>query len=59
METNNVKLESHGDLDKLKCRIFARGDTQKKKTLTIEDTYSPSASFRVLKIFLADSARHK
>ena len=58
METNKIKLDSHGGLDKLKCRIVVRGDMQKKNAITIEDTYSPSASFRVLKMFLADAARH-
>jgi hypothetical protein len=59
METNNIKLDSHGGLDKLKCRIFVRGDMQKKHALRIEDTYSPPAPFRVLKHFLAYAARHK
>jgi hypothetical protein len=32
---------------------------QKKQGKNIEDTYSPSASFRVLKIFLAGAVRKK
>jgi hypothetical protein len=32
---------------------------QKKNATSIEDTYSPSASFGVLKMFLNDAARHK
>jgi hypothetical protein len=59
METNKTKLNSEGGLYKLKCRIVVRRDMQKKHEASIEDTYSQSASFRVLKMFLADEARHK
>ena len=57
METNRVKLGSDGRLDKLKVRIVVRGDLQ-NKTLT-EDKWSPTASFRAMKMFLADASRHK
>jgi hypothetical protein len=43
MEINKTKLESHGALDKLKCRIVFRGDKQKKNSISIENTYSPSS----------------
>lgn len=57
METNKVKLKSDGSLDKLKVRIVVRGDLQAK--LAKEDKWSPTASFRAMKMFLADAARHK
>ena len=57
METNKVKLRSDGSLDKLKVRIVVRGDLQAK--LAKEDKWSPTASFRAMKMFLADAARHK
>ena len=57
METNKVKLKSDGSLDKLKCRIVVRGDLQEK--ILNEDKWSPTASFRAMKMFLADAARLK
>ena len=30
METNKIKLDQHGSLDKLKVRMCVRGDLQKK-----------------------------
>jgi transposase InsO family protein len=57
METNRVKLQSDGTLDKLKTRIVVRGDLQNKQS--IEDKWSPTASFRSLKMFLAHAARLK
>jgi hypothetical protein len=57
METKKIKLNNEGGLDKLKCRIVVRGDMQHKHGATIEDAYSPS--FRVLNMFLADTAIHK
>jgi transposase InsO family protein len=57
METNRVKLLSDGTLDKLKTRIVVRGDLQNKQFL--EDKWSPTASFRSLKMFLAHAARLK
>jgi len=57
METFRVKILSDGSLDKLKTRIVVRGDLQ-SKTLT-EDKWSPTASFRALKMFLAHASRVK
>jgi hypothetical protein len=57
METFKVKILSDGSLDKLKTHIVVRGDFQ-SKTLT-EDKWSPTASFRALKMFLAHASRTK
>jgi len=57
METFKVKILSDGSLDKLKTRIVVRGDLQ-SKTLS-EDIWSPTASFRALKMFLAHESRIK
>jgi len=57
METFHVKILSDGTLDKLKTRIVVRGDLQ-SKTLS-EDKWSPTASFRALKMFLAHASRVK
>jgi hypothetical protein len=57
METFRVKILSDGSLDKLKTRIVVRGDLQ-SKNLT-EDKWLPTASFRVLKMFLAHASRTK
>ena len=51
------KIQSDGILDKLKLRIVVRGDLQNKEM--IGDTWSPTASMRTLKYFLADAAKHK
>ena len=56
METNKVKIKSDGSLDKLKCRIVVRGDLQ---DTGMEDSWSPTAPFRSLKMFLADAARNR
>ena len=58
-ETNKVKLNRAGNLDKLKVRMCVRGDIQKKLTPDMEDTYSPAAAFRFLKLFLAHAASKK
>ena len=44
-------------MNKLKLRIVVRGDLQKKEM--IGDTWSPTASMRTFKYFLADTAKHK
>jgi hypothetical protein len=54
MDLNVVKLRSDGTLDKLKNCLVVRGDLQKNVE---EDTWSPTASFRALKLFLAHAAR--
>ena len=51
------KIQSDGSLDKLKLRIVVRGDFQNKEM--VGDTWSPTASMRNLKYFLADAAKHK
>ena len=51
------KNQSDGSLDKLKLRIMVRGDLQNKEV--VGDTWSPTASMRTLKYFLADAAKHK
>jgi len=56
MDLNVVKLRSDGTLDKLKNRLVVRGDLQKNLD---EDKWSPTASFRALKLFLAHAARLK
>ena len=53
-----VKLNSSGLLDKLKARIVVRGDLMKESRLH-GDPWSPTASTRTLKMFLADAARCK
>lgn len=57
METFKVKILSNGCLDKLKTRIVVRGDLQQKSLS--EDKWSPTASFRALKMFLAHTSRCK
>ena len=51
-----AKLNSYGGLDKLKARICVRGDMQIKD---IMNNWSPTASVRLLKCFLADAIRHE
>jgi hypothetical protein len=57
METCRVKILSNGTLDKLKTRIVVRGDLQFKTLL--EDKWSPTVSFRALKMILAHASRTK
>ena len=52
-----AKIQSDGSLDKLKLRILVRGDLQNREMFG--DTWSPTASMRTLKYFLADAAKHK
>ena len=54
---NKAKIQSDGSLDKLKLRNVVRGDLQNKEM--VGDTWSPTASMRTLKYFLADVAKHK
>jgi hypothetical protein len=54
MEIFKVKVKSDGLLDKLKMRLVVWGDMQ-DKTIT-EDKWSPTASFRSLKMFLAHAS---
>ena len=57
MDVYKAKIQSDGSLDKLKLRIVVRGDLQNKEM--VGDTWSPTASMRNLKYFLADAAKHK
>ena len=57
MDVYKAKIQSYGSLDKLKLRIVVRGDLQNKEM--VGDTWSPTASMRTLKYFLADAAKHK
>ena len=57
MDVYKSKIQSNGSLDKLKLRIVVRGDFHNKEM--VGDTWSPTASMRTLKYFLADAAKHK
>ena len=57
MDVYKEKNQSDGSLDKLKLRIVARGYLQNKEL--VGDTWSPTASMRTLKYFLADATKHK
>jgi hypothetical protein len=57
MEIFKVKVRKDGSLDKLKCRLVVRGDLHDKNIT--EDKWSPTASFRSLKMFLAHASRIK
>ena len=51
-----TKLNSYGGLDKLKARICLRGDMQIKDDF---NSWSPTASTRLLKYFIVDAALNK
>ena len=51
-----AKLNSYGGLDKLKVRICIRGDMQIKDLI---NNWSPTASVRLLKCFLADAIQNR
>jgi hypothetical protein len=55
METFKVTMKSDGSLDKLKTRLVVRGDIQDKNIS--EDKWSPTASFRALKMFFTHACR--
>ena len=57
MDVYKAKIQSDGSLDKLKLRIVGRGDLQNKEM--VEETWSPTASMRTYKYFLADTSKHK
>ena len=57
MDVYKAKIQSDESLHKLKLRIVVRGDFQNKEM--IGDTWSPTASMRTAKYFLADAAKHK
>ena len=52
-----AKIQSDGSLDKLKLIIVIRDDLKDKEM--VGNTWSPTASMRTLKYFLADAAKHK
>ena len=58
MEDLRVKILENGFLDKLKLRIVVRGDLQ-KKLLELVNNWSPTASHRSLKLFLANACKYK
>ena len=57
MDVYNAKTQYDGSLDKLMLRIVVRGDLQNKEMVGY--TWSPTASMRTLKYFLADATKHK
>jgi len=57
MEIFKVKVKSDGSLDKLKARLVVRGDLHDKNIT--EDKWSPTASFRSLKMFLGHASQLK
>ena len=57
MDVYKSKIQYDRSLDKLKLRILVRGDVKNKEM--VGDTWSPTASMRNLKYFLADAAKHK
>jgi hypothetical protein len=57
MEIFKVKFNGDGSLHKLKTRLVVRGDLQDKRIM--EGKWSPTASFRSLKMFLAHASRLK
>ena len=50
-----TKLNSYGGLDKLKARVCLRGDMQIKDE---SNPWSPTASSRLLRCFIADATKH-
>ena len=57
MAVHKAKIQSDGILDKLRLIIVVRGDLQNKEM--VGDTWSPTASLRTFKYFLADASKHK
>ena len=57
MDVYKAKIQPDGNLDKLQLVIVVRGDLQNKDM--IGDTWSPTASIRTLKYFLADASNMK
>ena len=56
MDVYKAKIQYDGSLDKLKLSIVVRVDLHDKEM--VGDTWSPTASMRNLKHFLADAAKH-
>ena len=57
MDVYKTKIQYGGSTDKLRLRIVVRGDLQNKEL--VGDTWSPTASMRTLKYFLAYAAKNK
>ena len=57
MDVYKAKIQSDVSLDKLKLRIVVRGDLQNKEL--VDDTWSPTASMKILKYLLADATKKK
>ena len=57
MDLYKAKIQYDGSLDKLKLIILVRGNLNNKEM--VGDTWSPTASMRTLKYFLADAAKNK
>ena len=57
MDFYKAKIQSDGIIDKVKLIIVVRGDLQNKELVGY--TWSPTASMRTLKYFLADATKHK
>ena len=57
IDVYKAKIQYDGSLDNLKLRIVVRGDLRSK--YLVGDTWSPTASMRTLKYFLADATKHK
>ena len=57
MDLYKATIQSDGSLDKLILIILVRGDLQNKEM--VGDNWSPTASMRTLKYFLADAVKHK
>ena len=57
MDVYKAKIQSDGSLDKLNLIIVIRGDLQNKEM--VGDTWSPTASMRTFKYFLANATKHK
>ena len=58
METNKIKLDQYGNLDKLKVRMCVSGDLQKKFTNDIEYRNSPASTYRMLRMFIGLAAQN-
>ena len=57
MDVYKAKNQPEGSLKKIKLRIVVTGDLQSKEL--VGDTWSPTASMRTLKYFLAYAAKHE
>ena len=51
-----ARLNSHGEVDKLKARVCLRGDMQIKDE---SNPQSPTASSRLLRCFIADTIKNR